>query len=79
MSNPIAVPAVSVTYAQNGASTKANALGMRSMQERAYQKRDAGCVVNGAQSASAFRAKGAAGVVRRTIRCRCSARPDPRY
>jgi superfamily II DNA or RNA helicase len=34
-----AVPAVSVTYAQNGSSTKANALGMRPMQERAYQKR----------------------------------------
>src|ERR1700736_2709077 len=34
-----AVPAVSVTYAQNGSSTKANALGMRPMQERAYEKR----------------------------------------
>jgi hypothetical protein len=33
------IPAVSVTYAQNGTSTKANALGMRPMQERAYQKR----------------------------------------
>ena len=30
------VPSVSVTYARNGASTKANALGMRPMQERAY-------------------------------------------
>ncbi len=39
MSNPIAIPAVSVTYAQDGTSTKANALGMRPMQERAYQKR----------------------------------------
>ncbi|ELM8106745.1 DEAD/DEAH box helicase, partial [Escherichia coli] len=29
----------SVTYARNGASTKANALGMRPMQERAYEKR----------------------------------------
>jgi hypothetical protein len=28
-----------VTYARNGASTKANALGMRPMQERAYEKR----------------------------------------
>jgi hypothetical protein len=28
------VPSVSVTYARNGASTKANALGMRPMQER---------------------------------------------
>lgn len=37
MSN--AIPSVSVTYAQNGTSTKANALGMRPMQERAYQKR----------------------------------------
>jgi superfamily II DNA or RNA helicase len=39
MSQPIAVPAVSVTYAQAGTSTKANELGMRPMQERAYQKR----------------------------------------
>ena len=33
------VPSVSVTYTRNGASTKANALGMRPMQERAYEKR----------------------------------------
>src|SRR3954468_20422471 len=33
------VPSVSVSYAQNGRSTKANALGMRPMQERAYQRR----------------------------------------
>ncbi len=33
------VPGVSVTYARNGSSTKANALGMRPMQERAYEKR----------------------------------------
>src|ERR1700722_947606 len=33
------VPSISVTYAQNGSSTKANALGMRPMQERAYEKR----------------------------------------
>lgn len=33
------IPAVSVTYAHNGSSTKANALGMRPMQERAYEKR----------------------------------------
>lgn len=33
------VPAVSVTYAQNGASTRSNELGMRLMQERAYEKR----------------------------------------
>ena len=39
MSKPIAIPAVSVTYAQDGTSTKSNALGMRPMQERAYQKR----------------------------------------
>ncbi|MCX5963048.1 MAG: DEAD/DEAH box helicase [Cyanobacteria bacterium] len=37
MSTPI--PAVSVTYAQAGTSTQPNALGMRPMQERAYQKR----------------------------------------
>ncbi|HDR8961598.1 TPA: DEAD/DEAH box helicase family protein [Burkholderia vietnamiensis] len=36
---PRNVPSVSVTYARNGASTKANALGMRPMQERAYEKR----------------------------------------
>ncbi|NJN22467.1 MAG: DEAD/DEAH box helicase [Leptolyngbya sp. RL_3_1] len=34
-----AIPAVSVTYVQAGTSTKANTLGMRPMQERAYQKR----------------------------------------
>jgi len=39
MSNPIAIPSVSVTYAQDGTSTRPNALGMRPMQERAYQKR----------------------------------------
>ena len=39
MNQPIAVPSVSVTYAQDGTSTKANALGMRPMQERAYLKR----------------------------------------
>jgi superfamily II DNA or RNA helicase len=33
------IPSVSVTYARTGASTKANALGMRPMQERAYEKR----------------------------------------
>jgi superfamily II DNA or RNA helicase len=33
------VPSVSVSYACNGASTKANELGMRPMQERAYEKR----------------------------------------
>ncbi|EIM98539.1 hypothetical protein WQE_23463 [Paraburkholderia hospita] len=33
------VPSVSVIYTHNGTSTKANALGMRPMQERAYEKR----------------------------------------
>jgi len=33
------VPSVSVTYARTGTSIKANALGMRPMQERAYEKR----------------------------------------
>lgn len=33
------VPSVSVTYARNGTSTRANALGMRAMQELAYEKR----------------------------------------
>jgi hypothetical protein len=33
------VPSVSVTYARTGSSTKANALGMRPMQERAYERR----------------------------------------
>jgi len=36
---PRSVPSVSVSYARSGASTKANALGMRPMQERAYEKR----------------------------------------
>jgi superfamily II DNA or RNA helicase len=34
-----AVPSVSVTYAKTGSSTKSNELGMRAMQERAYEKR----------------------------------------
>jgi len=33
------VPSVSVTYAQNGGSTKSNEFGMRAMQERAYERR----------------------------------------
>jgi superfamily II DNA or RNA helicase len=33
------VPSISVSYARSGVSTKANALGMRPMQERAYEKR----------------------------------------
>lgn len=33
------IPSVSVQYAGNGSSTKANALGMRPMQERAYERR----------------------------------------
>ena len=33
------MPSVSVSYAHNGASTKANELGMRPMQERAYERR----------------------------------------
>lgn len=33
------VPSVSVSYAQNGRSTKANELGMRPMQERAFERR----------------------------------------
>ena len=33
------VPSVSVSYAANGSSTKSNELGMRPMQERAYEKR----------------------------------------
>lgn len=32
------VPSVSVTYASNGGSTKANEFGMRPMQERAFDK-----------------------------------------
>ncbi len=40
MSRPLThVPSVSVSYAQNGKSTAANELGMRPMQERAYEKR----------------------------------------
>lgn len=34
-----AIPSVSVSYAHNGGSTKSNALGMRPMQERAYERR----------------------------------------
>ena len=39
MPEPMTVPSVSVTYARNGSSTTANELGMRVMQERAYEKR----------------------------------------
>lgn len=39
MSEAKSISSVYVTYARNGASTKANALGMRPMQERAYAKR----------------------------------------
>lgn len=35
----IPVPSVSVSYSMNGSSTKPNELGMRVMQERAYEKR----------------------------------------
>jgi len=34
-----AVPSVSVSYARTGSSTQSNELGMRPMQERAYEKR----------------------------------------
>jgi hypothetical protein len=39
MNDKKSVPSVSVSYARNGASTKSNALGMRPMQERAYERR----------------------------------------
>lgn len=39
MNAPKSVPSISVTYAQKGTSAKPNELGMRPMQERAYQKR----------------------------------------
>ena len=35
----VAIPAVQVTYAQSGATSQTNAMGMRPMQERAYAKR----------------------------------------
>ncbi len=40
MTNPMkSIPSVSVSYASNGSSTKANEFGMRPMQERAFDKR----------------------------------------
>lgn len=39
MTNPGPIPSVSVRTMRTGASTKANSLGMRAMQERAYEKR----------------------------------------
>ncbi len=39
MNSPASIPSVSVTYAQDGSSTRSNAHGMRPMQELAYQKR----------------------------------------
>ncbi len=39
MNQPTPVPAISINYARTGGSAKANALGMRPMQERAYERR----------------------------------------
>ena len=39
MSSSQVIPSVSVSYAHNGTSTRPNELGMRAMQERAYEKR----------------------------------------
>lgn len=39
MSDPIRIPSVTVKYAQDGSSIRSNNLGMRPMQERAYQRR----------------------------------------
>jgi len=39
MTIPKSIPSVSVNYACNGSSTRANEMGMRVMQERAYEKR----------------------------------------
>ena len=39
MTSKMSVPSVSVRYAQNGSSTRSNELGMRPMQERAYERR----------------------------------------
>jgi superfamily II DNA or RNA helicase len=39
MSDSVSIPSVSVKYAHDGSSTKSNAMGMRPMQERSYQKR----------------------------------------
>ncbi|AZN35021.1 DEAD/DEAH box helicase [Iodobacter ciconiae] len=39
MQNNKPIPSVSVSYAHNGSSTKANEFGMRAMQERAYERR----------------------------------------
>ncbi len=39
MTKSKSVPSVSVTYARNGSSKQSNELGMRPMQERAYEKR----------------------------------------
>lgn len=39
MTDKRTIPSVSVTYARNGNSTRSNELGMREMQECAYEKR----------------------------------------
>jgi hypothetical protein len=39
MTHTKSIPSVSVNYASNGSSTRANEMGMRVMQERAYEKR----------------------------------------
>src|SRR5690554_775974 len=39
MSDQASVPSVSVSYAGDGSSTRSNAMGMRPMQERVWQRR----------------------------------------
>src|SRR6187455_3675075 len=39
MKPKLSIPTVTATYARNGSSTKSNELGMRAMQERAYERR----------------------------------------
>ena len=39
MTSSKGIPSVSVSYARTGAMTRSNELGMRPMQERAYEKR----------------------------------------
>lgn len=39
MTNPISIPSVSVRYAQDGSSTRADGMGMRPMQQRVWMRR----------------------------------------
>jgi hypothetical protein len=61
--NTYTVPSVSITTAHTGASSKANELGMRTMQERVYAKRgEQYLLIKSPPASGKSRAAGIAGV-----------------